>query len=271
MAQTLKFETPANVPEPPPLPQKPGKGGGWLSRVRAEISIRWMHLGFWVRRHKALAAVLGLAVVVGAGGGAYVATEGLPDFGPFGTATITDASANVRAHPSDASARRDLGNAQWASKRQGRAMRSYAKALSMDPSVADDRMIANLVSAYGTSERNEAQSLITRYKLVQAEPGLEKLVSSRNHAVRWAAARTLDKIGKGTKQSWETVLAVDLKSSECSVRQEAVERLGTIGTRRSLPALRAAGEADEKTGGWFRSRCLGDRVKDAEQKIAARK
>lgn len=271
MAQTAKFQTPANAQPPPLPPQNTPPPGGPLSRLRADLAIRRLHAGYWVRRHKVLTAVLAAVVVLGVAGAVYVEQEGLPDFGPFGSGTIGDASANVRAHPSDASARRDLGHAQWAAKRHRRAMRSYAKALSMDSSVADDRMIANLVAAFGTSERSDAQALIARHKLLAAEPGLEKLTSSDHRNVRWAAARTLDKLGKGTKQGWETVLVHDLRSSECDVRREAVERLGTIGTRRVLPALRSAGEADEKTGGWFRSRCLGDRLKDAEEKIAARK
>lgn len=272
MAQTLKFQTPAEGPErPPPLPPQRPAPGGPLSRLRAEIAIRWMHFTFWIRRRPVVAAVIGFAAVLLVAAGVYVATEGLPDFGPFATDTITNASASVRANPNDASARRDLGHAQWAARRHRRALRTYAKALSMDSSVADDRMVANLVAALGTSERSSAQSLIAKHKLVGAEPGLEKLTSSGHHSVRWAAARTLDKLGKGTKHGWETVLLLDLKSSECDVRREAVERLGVIGTRRVLPALRSAGETDEKTGGWFRSRCLGDRVKDAEEKIQSRK
>ena len=44
-----------------------------------------------------------------------------------------------------------------------------------------------------------------------------------------------------------------------------------IGTRRAVAALREAKAEDEKTGGWFKQRCLGDRVGDAEQKILARR
>ena len=34
-----------------------------------------------------------------------------------------------------------------------------------------------------------------------------------------------------------------------------------------MTALRAQRADDEKTGGWFTPRCLGDRLDDAEQKI----
>jgi HEAT repeat protein len=106
---------------------------------------------------------------------------------------------------------------------------------------------------------------------VGAQDGLETLTRSRAYGVRWAAVRTLDRLGRGTKRNWETAYVLDLDSPRCEVRRTAVEKLGAIGTRRTVSALREARAEDEKTGGWFRSRCLGDRLDDAEQKILARR
>ncbi len=273
MADFEKTQTPKGAQNrPPPLPDKPGpKKPGALSNLKAFVTIRRIRLEAWVRRRPIAAAVVGLAVAVAVAAGVYVGMEGLPDIGPFSPSTVAEASKNVRSHPNDASARRDLGHSQWDAKKRHRALAAYGRALAMDRGVADDRMIANLVASFGGRDQHVAETLIWKYNLVAARPALETLVSSRHHSVRWGAVRTLDKLEKGTKKNWETAYILDLDSSDCDVRRTAVEKLGGIGTRRALSALREAKDKDEKTGGWFRSRCLGDRVNEAEQRILARK
>ncbi len=83
--------------------------------------------------------------------------------------------------------------------------------------------------------------------------------------------QTLDRLRKGTRANWETAYILDLDSPKCDVRRRAVDKLGDIGTQRAVKALRAARADDEKTGGWFSSRCLGARLETAENQILARR
>jgi HEAT repeat protein len=124
---------------------------------------------------------------------------------------------------------------------------------------------------FGGRDQRDAEALIWKNKLVAAEEGLQALTRSKVHRVRWGAVRTLDRLDKGSKAYWETAYILDLDSPECGVRRTAVEKLGAIGSRRAVAALREAKADDEKTGGFFRPRCLGDRLDDAEQRILARR
>ena len=150
-------------------------------------------------------------------------------------------------------------------------MKAYARALAADAAAADDAMVTHLVAAFGGRDQPEAEALIWKHQLVSAEEGLKALTRSKRPTVRWGAVHTLDRLGKGTKGYWETAYILDLDSPSCDVRRAAVDKLGAIGTRRAAAALREAKADDEKTGGWFHSRCLGERVGDAEQKILARR
>jgi hypothetical protein len=215
--------------------------------------------------------VVGTVVVLAVGLGVAYSLDALPDIALFGPRTVADARASARAHPNDADAQRDLGHALWSSRRRHAAIAAYGRALSLNPGTADDKMTTNLVAAFGSKDQREAEALIWKNKIVGAEKGLEGLVRSKRPAVRWGAVHTLDKLGKGSRSNWETGYILDLESSDCDVRRHAVDKLGAIGTHRAVSALRAAKVQDEKTGGWFRSRCLGDRLDDAEHKILARR
>ncbi len=284
MPEILKPEKKLDPPtpsgnRPPPLPgARVAAKSRATDRVKAFLAIRRMRLADrvrrlrgWARRRPALAAVAGVAILAAASAGAYVAVEGLPDLELFSPPTVANARANASSHPNDATARRDLGHAQWDAKRRRAAIASYARALALDREVADDRMAQNLAAAFGTRDQRRAEPLIWKYGLVGAQPRLEALVRSKRHAVRWGAVHTLDRLGKGTRGNWETAYILDLDSPQCELRRTAVEKLGAIGTRRAITALRGAREDDEKTGGWFRSRCLGERLDTAEKQILARR
>ncbi len=280
--------TPKTPPSrPPPIPPdrrppmaaaKSAGGGQGLAKVKAFVAIRririaaaWHGLLDWAGRRKLAAALAGAAVVAAAAIAIAFAFDVVPDVALFSPKTVADARENARSHPNDAAAQRDLGHALWASKRRQAAVAAYGRALALDASVADPKMVDNLVACFGHKEQHEAESLIWKNKLVAAEPKLEPLVRSRRPAIRWGAVHTLDRVGKGSKANWETAYIVDLDSNDCDVRRRAVDKLGAIGTKRSVAALRSAKADDEKTGGWFRSRCLGGRIDDAEQKILARR
>jgi len=272
---------------PPPLPppraaaQGPVPAARPLARARAFLEIGRIRLAdaarrLWrpVRRHPVLASLVAGAIVAVGAGGAAIAFDVVPDVvavNAFAPATVKTARADVRARPNDALAQRTLAHALWAAKKRHAAVRAYDRALGIDAGVADAETAANLVASFGSRDQREAEALIWKHKLVGAEDGLRTLVKSRAHGVRWGAVHTLDRLGKGTKGYWETAYILDLDSSQCETRRAAVEKLGAIGTRRAVAALRDAKTDDEKTGGWFRSRCLGERVDDAEQKILARR
>ncbi len=279
MADPMKKPEPSRTDSarPPPLPRPertpPFGSSGRLGRAKAFAEIRWLRASGWVRRHRVLSASLAAVVVLGAAAAVYVAKEGVPevDFELLAPATVAEARAAVRAHPTDPAMHRALGHALWAKGKRHAAVASYAKALSLDKGAADGELVDHLVASFGGKDQETAETLLWKNKLVEAQPGLEALVKSPRRKVRWGAVHTLDKLEKGTKANWETAYILDLDSADCDVRRNAVEKLGTIGTKRSVAALRSARSDDEKTGGWFKSRCLGDRLDDAEQKILARR
>ncbi len=270
---------------PPPLPSTPARTPGAtkpgaLARVKAFLAIRRMRaadrgrrMAGWVRRRPILAATLGAAVVLAVAGGAYVAVEGVPevDVELFAPATISAARAAVREHPADPAGHRALGHVLWSRHKRHAAVLSYGRALALDKGAADGDMISNLVASFSGKDQDLAEALIWKNELDGAQSGLEALVKSPRRSVRWGAVHTLDKLEKGTRANWETAYVLDLDAPDCDVRRNAVEKLGAIGTRRAVAALRAARADDEKTGGLFRSRCLGDRLDDAEQRILARR
>ncbi|HET8540779.1 MAG TPA: HEAT repeat domain-containing protein [Anaeromyxobacter sp.] len=284
MADPLKStETPkTGSSRPPPLPPSaartavaPSGKPGALARLKAFLVIRKIRVEAWVRRRPILTATIAALLVLGGAAGAYVAVEGVPELDVevdlFAPQTISEARAAVRARPADPGAHRALGHALWAKRKRHAALLSYGRALALDKGAADGDMADHLVASFGGRDQDLAEALIWKNKIVGAQDGLEALVKSPRRKVRWGAVHTLDKLEKGTRGNWETAYVLDLDSSDCDVRRNAVEKLGAIGTKRSIAALRAERADDEKTGGWFKSRCLGDRLDEAEQKILARR
>jgi tetratricopeptide (TPR) repeat protein len=215
----------------------------------------------------AVAAAIAAAVAVGG----WLVVEGLPDWAPFAPKTFAEVARTARQKPSDAAAQRDLGHVQFAAGRRARALRSYDRALSIDPGVADDRLVSNAVATFGRREQPKAEALIAKHQLVAAAKRLEPLARSSRHAVRWGAVRTLRKLGKDSRSAYVHAYVADLSSSDCDVRRRAMEKLAQVGDRSALSAIRRAKAEDERTGGWFRSTCLGDREETTEKAILARR
>lgn len=222
------------------------------------------------RRPRLTAGILAGAAVIAAGG-AWLAVEGLPDWAPFSPRTVTELAAEARKHPSDAAARRDLGHAEWAAGRRARALRSYERALALDAGVADGPVVEHAVASFGRKEQDRAAALIAKHKLAAAAKGLEPLTRSPRYSVRWGALRTLQKLGRDARPLYVNAYVADLASPDCDVRRRAVEKLGAMADRSAIAAIRRAKAEDEKTGGWFRGTCLGDREAAAEKAILARR
>jgi HEAT repeat protein len=166
--------------------------------------------------------------------------------------------------------RAELARATFDAGQKSAALREYARALALRREVADSKLVEHLLSAFGTKDQVAAASLISKYKLVDAEDGLEKLTKHRGYYVRLAALGTLEKIGKADRADYLTVWLRDLESEDCDVRRHAVAKLGDLGDKRAIDALRAAKKKSDAEGSWFSS-CLGSRTEEAEKKILAKK
>lgn len=246
-----------------------GRASSWLRGMAAHV--RFSGPVLWMRRRPRVAAALAVGAIALAAGGAALAMEWPPAWGPFAPRSVADHRAQARENPRDADVQRDLGHAEWRAGRRAAALAAYERALKLHLGAADDELVRNVVACFGHKEQPKAEALVKRFRLAQAENGLEKLAGSKRYAVRWGAVRTLDAIGKASRTDWVNAYVADLDSADCDVRRRAVEKLGAIGDRGALAALRKADKADAKTGGWFRSGCLGDRPERAEKQILARR
>ncbi len=224
-----------------------------------------------IRRRPALSAGILVAVLALVAAGTWLAIEGLPDWAPLSPKTFAEIARHAQENPRDAAAQRDLGHAQWDAGRRTRAFASYGRALALDGGAADDRLVEHAVASFGRAEQEKAEALIGKHKLADAAKGLEPFTKSPRHAVRWGALRTLQKLGKDARPLYVNVYTADLGSADCDVRRRAMERLGMLGDRSALAAIRKAKAEDEKSGGWFRGTCLGDREEKAEKAILARR
>jgi tetratricopeptide (TPR) repeat protein len=242
-----------------------------IAAIRLRDRVRSSKPWTFARRRPALAAVVAAVVLAAAGGAAAMAVHGAPEVPFLAPRTISDLRAEAKANPKDAAAQVELGHAQFASGRRLPALSSYDRALRLDRSSEDGEMAKNLVACFGTAQQDEAEAIIRRYKVVATAPELDPLVRSKRPSVRWGALKTLDALGKASRSDWAAAYVLDLESSDCDVRRRAVEKLEKIGDKSALPAIRKANAADEKTGGFLRSKCLGDRPEHAERAILARR
>ncbi len=250
--------------------------GSTLARMRATLdraggAVKASKPVSAARKRPKLTIGIAAAAVVVVAAGAWIAVEGLPDWAPFAPKTFAELARHAKQKPNDAVAQRNLGHAQFAAGRRARAMRSYDRALALDPGVADERLVSNAVATFGRREQPKAEALIAKHQLADAAKGLEPLTRSHRYAVRWGAVRTLRKLGKDTRSAYVHAYVVDLSSQDCEVRQRAMEKLAQVGDRSALSAIRRAKVEDAKTGGWFHGTCLGDREETTEKAILARR
>jgi HEAT repeat protein len=217
--------------------------------------------------------------VVVAGCAVVLALSGLPDPKAIDEAldtlgmkpTLPELVEMAQADPKDASIQLALGHAYFEAGQRVSALKAYDKALQLDETASDDRMVENLISCYGTREIGAAGAIITRYELVDGEDGLRALVSNESRRIRNGALDTLDGLKKARRDDFLTVYTLDLAAPDCDVRRGAVEKLGRLGDRRALDEIRAAKRKDEENTPWYAFSCLGDRPRDAEQRILAKR
>jgi hypothetical protein len=265
------------VDTPPPLPRHGRPSARTAARLAAFAEIARLRaanglrdLASWARRRPALAGLAGGTLALAILAGAAFALDLVPEPPFTRPSTVDEARERARSHPDDAAAQLELGHTLWVAGKGEPAFAAYGRALALRRDAADERLAADLIAAFGTKEQGAAEALIVKYRLAATEKGLAGLTRSPRPNVRWGAVRTLDRIGAGSKDHWETAYLEDLDSPRCEVRRRAVEKLGEIGTPRSIAALRSARAGDAKTGRSPKRRCLGDRLEKAEGRILAR-
>ena len=245
-----------------------------VRRLGAVSAEGWSRVRARPRRFSGIAVggvVAGCAVVL--------ALNGLPDWKAIDQAmdsvgmkhTLPELVKLAQADPQDASIQLDLGHAYFEAGQRVAALKAYDEALQLDGTAADERMLENLISCYGTKEMGAAGAIITRYELVDGEDELRALVSSKKWRIRNGALNTLDGLKKAQHDDFLTVFTLDLASPDCDVRRSAVEKLGRLGDRRALDEIRAAKSTDQANTPWYAFSCLGDRPEDAEQRILAKR
>jgi hypothetical protein len=90
-----------------------------------------------------------------------------------------------------------LGHAELAAGRPTAALKAYDKVVTLDRKLVDETLLTNLGTYYYNPKLQPAAAeLIIRHKLVEAAGRLERMTDHTEHAVRWAALDTLEKLGK---------------------------------------------------------------------------
>jgi tetratricopeptide (TPR) repeat protein len=208
--------------------------------------------------------------ISGIAGGVIVAgCAALLVFQGLRTHTLPELLERAQADPKDASVQVELGHVYFEAGQRVAALKAYDKALQLDRDAATRRMLENLVSCYGSRQMGPAGAIITRYKLEDSEDELRALISNRKRPVRHGVLSTLDGLGKARRDDFLTVYMLDLASTDCDVRRVAVEKLGRLGDRRALAAIRTANRKDEANTPWYALSCLGSRPENAEKAILA--
>jgi hypothetical protein len=259
------------APEPTSLSQK-------IKQAQATLSTRVAAISAAARRRpKVLFAAATVLLVVG-GVGAAVAVLGPEELRESAEELLGDKplslaelKARAKASPKDAGVQLALAHGYFAAGSRSTAVKTYGKVLSLDAKQSDGTLVKNLLACFGKAEQGSAAGLIGKYKLEDAASGLVSLTKSRTYSIRWEAVRTLEKLGKAGAIDYGRAYELDLEVTDCDIRRRAIERLGKVGDKGSLSAIRAAAKKDEGETPWYRSSCLGKLPDEAEKKIASRK
>jgi hypothetical protein len=146
-----------------------------------------------------------------------------------------------------------------------------ASALGLDVEIADEQLIANLVSCYGSrTAQPEAAALIARFHLRQAAAPLAALSHSRARGIRWGAIYTRERLEPVPRHDYVNALILDLDAPNCETRRRAADRLDRADSEPARAALARARVRDAAETPWYRKRCLGTSHTTAAKKPPAR-
>ncbi len=143
-------------------------------------------------------------------------------------------------------------------------VKAYAHALLLKPDYRDDAALQDdLVTALKLDEADTAVHLVVSRIGPSITEKLRNAISDQeyDHTQNWNAAKALRELGEKVDEF--EILKQDLQMNpDCEVRRTAVERLGELGDKRALPVLEIA-----KRDKWNTRSCMGNSIKEAEEKI----
>lgn len=184
--------------------------------------------------------------------------------------TLAAYVAEAQAEPENMGKQLLLGHALYTAGERLASIRAYTRALKGDPTLADDRMYANVAGCYGTKAQAVAARLVGAFKLAAAADRLRPLLRHKRRGVREAVLQTLGAVDLASNADQQAFYLDELAMQDCNIRRRAVRRLGRFGNKASLPALRQAARQDDNDTPWYRSSCLDDLPALAELKITKR-
>lgn len=170
-------------------------------------------------------------------------------------------------NPQDAEALLLKGHVLFAqSNRQG-ALAAYEQALSIDPSLREEDLLAkNLVNGLSWASA-QAIPLLSQHMTPAMADLLAQRTAQPGAQGRRRAVRLLEKAGLARRVDRFGLAIQDLReASNCEDRLDAVRRLRQLRDRRALPELQA--QMGGGLQGWWRNRCLRDETQAAINEIA---
>lgn len=131
------------------------------------------------------------------------------------------------------------GHLAFARQQRETGTNIYQKALELSPALASNpRLAANLVSALGW-ETKLARDLIEHHMSAVMVDALAERTGMPGYWGRLHALRLLESTGHGDRILQLEAALLDLKEADgCERKRDAVRRLGQLGDRRALAALR---------------------------------
>ena len=175
-------------------------------------------------------------------------------------------AAITKENPRDHQAFFKLGAAYAMAGEIDAGLTAYSTALAMDPAYKDDPALVESLLFAPRGEKAEAAIIFINKKAEgPVNDVLEKALSNPSYNVHWNAYDALQK--RGIRKDVLPLLILDLETNpDCEVRKQAVIKMGELGDKDALPALRSA--KDRK---WNGDSCMGDAIDNAVKEIESSK
>ncbi len=149
----------------------------------------------------------------------------------------TIAEAWLAKEPTDPQALAYRGRALAFAGQLDEAYAALGKALEREPDLARVEGVAR--AAVRTLDRREAdRSLVIEHRTAAMERALLEATRSIRYWERWHAARTLEKLGHGSRIDWVEVYLLDAQhAGSCGTRMRAARELAKLGDPRAVEPL----------------------------------
>jgi len=152
-----------------------------------------------------------------------------------------------------------LGHAQASAQRSILALAAYAKAVRLEPKLANDKLmrtnLALILDKNAPGIVDDAIELLGVLAAVGDDPRaagqlVDLASSSKDARRRHKAMAVADEVGLGDQVDRFGSYMLDLEQGEdCAARREAVAKLRTLGNKKAIPALRNARRRIRTEGG----------------------